>query len=164
LKKETETGSNFGGIWHSDTTYLPEPPMGSVLLAKEVPVVGGDTLWANQYAAYEGLSEGLKHTLAGLQCVQSSAKADATKTREDRVKDSGRGTEHMEQLHPVIRTHPETGKKALFVNAAHTVRFDGWTEDESTPLLQYLSRHQVKPEFTCRLRCVLRIVSSRQTD
>ncbi|KAM3422326.1 hypothetical protein BST61_g2685 [Cercospora zeina] len=152
LKKETETGANFGGVWHSDTTYLPEPPMGSVLLAREIPAVGGDTLWANQYLAYESLSDGLKKSLEPLKCVQSSAKADASKTREDRIKDSGRGSEHMEQFHPAVRTHPETGKKALFVNVAHTVRFDGWSEDESRPLLQYLHKHQVKPEFTCRLR------------
>lgn len=152
LKKETETGSNFGGVWHSDTTYLPQPPMGSVLLAKEIPEVGGDTMWANQYLAYETLSSGLKSTLSSLQCIQSSAKADASKTREDRVADSGKGSEHMEQLHPVVRTHPETGRKALFVNVAHTTRFEGWTEAESAPLLQYLFKHQVKPEFTCRLR------------
>lgn len=152
LKKETETGANFGGVWHSDTTYLPEPPMGSILLAKEVPSIGGDTLWANQYQAYDSLSLGLKRTLEPLLCVQSSAKADASKTREDRIADSGRKTDHMEQLHPVVRTHPETGRKALFVNVAHTTRFEGWTEDESAPLLQYLHKHQVKPEFTCRLK------------
>lgn len=152
LKKETETGSNFGGVWHSDTTYLPEPPMGSILLAREVPAVGGDTLWSNQYAAYEDLSPGLKGVLEQLKCVQSSAKADASKTREDRVKDSGRGAAHMEVVHPVIRTHPETGRKALFVNAAHTTRFEGWTEEESMPLLRFLFQWQVKMEFTCRLR------------
>ncbi|EME87047.1 uncharacterized protein MYCFIDRAFT_29644 [Pseudocercospora fijiensis CIRAD86] len=152
LKKETETGANFGGVWHSDTTYLPEPPMASILLAKEVPSVGGDTLWSNQYQAYESLSSGLKRTLDPLLCVQSSAKADASKTREDRIADSGRETEHMEKLHPVVRTHPETGRRALFVNVAHTTRFEGWTEDESAALLQFLFKHQVKPEFTCRLR------------
>lgn len=152
LKKETETGANFGGVWHSDTTYLPEPPVGSILLAQEVPSVGGDTLWSNQYAAYEALSPGLKETLGQLRCVQSSAKADASKTREDRVKDSGRGAEHMEVLHPVVRTHPETGRKALFCNVAHTTRFERWTEEESMPLLKFLFGHQVKLEFTCRLR------------
>lgn len=152
LKKETETGANFGGVWHSDTTYLPEPPMGSVLLAREVPAVGGDTLFANQYKAYEALSDGLKKTLDPLICVQSSAKAAASKTREDRIADSGKGSDHMEQFHPAVRTHPETGRKALFVNVAHTARFDGWTEEESAPLLNYLYTHQVKPEFTCRLK------------
>lgn len=152
LKKETETGANFGGVWHSDTTYLPEPPMGSVLLAREVPSFGGDTMWSNQYAAYEAFSSGLKDILGQLRCVQSSAKADASKTREDRVKDSGRGAEHMEVFHPVVRTHPETGRKALFSNVAHTTRFEGWSEEESMPLLKFLFQHQIKMEFTCRLR------------
>ncbi|KAI5357483.1 Putative TauD/TfdA-like domain, taurine dioxygenase TauD-like superfamily [Septoria linicola] len=151
LKNESET-TNFGGVWHSDTTYLASPPMCSILLAHEIPAVGGDTLWSNQYLAYETLSPGLRSTLDGMKCVQSSAKADASKTREDRVKDSGKGSEHMEQLHPVVRTHPETGRKALFVNVAHTTRFEGWSEEESAPLLRYLHAHQVKPEFTCRLR------------
>lgn len=152
LKKESETGANFGGVWHSDTTYLPNPPMGSTLLAREVPPVGGDTMWSNQYAAYESLSPGLKEVLGRLRCVQSSSKADTSKTREDRVKDSGRGADHMETLHPVVRTHPETGRKALFLNVAHTTRFEGWTEEESMPLLKFLFGHQVKMEFTCRLR------------
>ena len=81
--------NNFGGIWHSDTTYLENPPMGSMLLAREVPPFGGDTMFANQYLAYESLSDGLKKTLDGLVGVSSSAKADVTKTREDRIADSG---------------------------------------------------------------------------
>ncbi len=88
IKLEHER-QNFGGIWHSDTTYLPQPPMGSMLLAREVPPVGGDTLFANQYLAYETLSEGLKRTLDGLIGVSSSAKADVTKTREDAMKRAG---------------------------------------------------------------------------
>lgn len=151
LKKENEK-TNFGGVWHSDTTYLPEPPMASVLLARELPPFGGDTMFANQYKAYEALSDGLKKTLEPLRCIQSSAKAAASKTREDRIADSGRGSDHMEQKHPAVRTHPETGRKALFVNVAHTARFDGWTEEESAPLLNYLFLHQIKPEFTCRFR------------
>lgn len=152
LKKEDEK-VNFGGVWHSDTTYLEEPPMGSILLARELPPYGGDTMWANQYAAYEALSDGLKKTLDGMRCLQSSAKADASNTREDRIKDSAKsGSRDYLQWHPVVRTHPETGRKALFVNVAHTTKFEGWTEEESAPLLQYLFRHQIKPEFTCRLR------------
>ncbi|CAK3790834.1 (R)-phenoxypropionate alpha-ketoglutarate-dioxygenase [Lecanosticta acicola] len=152
LKKENER-TNFGGVWHSDTTYLPEPPMASVLLARELPPFGGDTMFADQYLAYEALSDGLKSLLnGGLRCIQSSAKAAASKTREDRIADSGTQTDHMEQSHPVVRTHPETGRKALFVNVAHTDRFEGWTEEESRPLLEWLFRHQIQPEFTCRLR------------
>ena len=145
---------NFGGIWHSDTTYLEEPPMGSMLIAREVPPVGGDTLFANMYLAYETLSDGLRRMLEGLIGVSSSAKADVTRTREDRVKDAPGGNARKGYLaeHPVVRTHPETGRKALYVNVAHTVRFKDMSEEESAPLLEYLFRHQVRPEFTCRFR------------
>jgi len=151
LKQENET-INFGGIWHSDTSYFEEPPMGSVLLAQEIPPFGGDTLFANQYAAYEALSGGLKRILDGLKGVNTSAKADASKTREDRIRDSGNSDakETLEAIHPVVRTHPETGRKALYVNVAHTSHFERWTVDESASLLNYLFAHQIKPEFTCR--------------
>jgi len=151
LKREEER-SNFGGIWHSDTSYLEEPPMGSILLAQELPPFGGDTLFANQVAAYEALSDGLRAMLDGLQAVNTSAKADVSRTREDRVKDSGTVAQDHAASHPVVRTHPETGRRALYVNVAHTARFEGWTEEESAPLLQFLFAHQVKPEFTCRFR------------
>lgn len=143
---------NFGGIWHSDTTYLDTPPMGTLLLAREMPPAGGDTLFANQYLAYEALSDGLKQTLASLAGIASSAKADVSKTREDRVKTDGRADAQKEYSagHPVVRTHPETGRRALYVNVGHTARFEGWTEAESAPLLEFLFRHQIKPEFTCR--------------
>jgi taurine dioxygenase len=143
---------NFGGIWHSDTTYLEVPPMGTMLLAREVPPVGGDTLFANMYLAYEMLSDGMKALLAPLRAVNSSAKADATKTREDRIKSDPTAHSRQDYIaeHPVVRTHPETGRKALYVNVAHTVRFSGMSEAESAPILDYLFRHQVRPEFTCR--------------
>jgi taurine dioxygenase len=147
VKKLEHERHNFGGIWHSDTAYLDEPPMGSMLIAREIPPYGGDTLFASQYLAYEALSEGMKGLLDGVHAVNSSAKADVTRTREDRVKEYSR---HYEAEHPVVRTHPETGRKALYVNFGHTVRFRGMTEQESAPLLEYLFRHQVKPEFTCR--------------
>ncbi len=145
---------NFGGIWHSDTTYLAEPPMGSMLLAREVPPYGGDTMFANQYLAYEALSDGLKKTLDGLVGVSSSAKADVTRTREDALKQAGeRATPKILQAeHPLVRTHPETGRKALYTSDAHTVCIKGWTEAESLPLLRFLWQHQVRPEFTCRFR------------
>lgn len=143
---------NFGGIWHSDTTYLETPPMATWLLAREVPPYGGDTLFANQYLAYAALSDGLKHTLDGLVAISSSAKADVSKTREDRVKTDGRGDAQTKYSaeQPVVRTHPETGRKALYVNVGHTAHFKGWSEEESAPLLNYLFRHQVQLEFTCR--------------
>lgn len=143
---------NFGGVWHSDTTYLECPPMGSMLYALEVPPHGGDTLFANQYLAYEGLSAGLKRALEGLTGVNTSTKAAASKTREDRMRASGEVLKVLVGEHPVVRTHPETGRKALYVNVGHTVGFRGWSEDESRPLLDYLFAHQVRPEFTCRFR------------
>jgi len=146
--------ANFGGVWHSDTAYLEHPAMGSMLLAREVPPVGGDTLFANQYLAYETLSSGLRRMLEGVVAVNSSAKADASRTREDRVKRGGREDAREEYFaeHPVVRTHPETGRKALYVNIAHTVRFKDMTEEESAPLLSYLFHHQVQPELTCRFQ------------
>ena len=152
VKKLEHETSNFGGIWHSDTAYLDEPPMGSMLIAREVPPYGGDTLFANQYLAYESLSEGMKRLLAGLKAVNTSAKADVTRTREDRIKTDGREEVRKDYAaeHPLVRTHPDTGRKALYVNVAHTARFAGMTEEESVPLLDYLFQHQVRPEFTCR--------------
>jgi len=145
---------NFGGVWHSDTAYLDVPPMASLLVARDVPAVGGDTLFANMYLAYATLSPGMQRLLEGIVGINSSAKADATKTREDRVRDSARGDRKQEYTagHPVVRVHPETGRKALYVNVAHTVAFEGMTAEESAPILQYLFRHQVQPEFTCRFR------------
>jgi len=143
---------NFGGVWHSDTAYLERPPMASMLYAVEIPPCGGDTLFANQYLAYETLSEGLRRTLAGLVGINASTKADASRTREDRLRDSGATLKVLLAEHPVVRAHPETGRKALYVNAGHTTRIKGWTEQESEPLLGYLFAHQVRPEFSCRLR------------
>ena len=144
---------NFGGIWHSDTTYLPRPPMGTMLVAREVPPAGGDTMFASMYAAYETLSPGMRRMLDGLRAVSTSALADVSKTREDRIRDHGNDaaeTDAFEAEHPVVRTHPETGRKALYINPAHTARFVDMTEDESAPLLQYLFEHAVRPEHTYR--------------
>ena len=149
IKLEHER-SNFGGVWHSDTTYLERPPAASMLYALETPPHGGDTLFASQYMAYETLSDGLKHTLAGLVAVNSSTKADVTRSREDRLREAGVATKALAGEHPVVRTHPETGRKALYVNRGHTARFRDWSEEESAPLLEHLFAHQVRPEFTCR--------------
>ena len=152
VKKLEHEKMNFGGIWHSDTTYLETPPMGSMLLAKEIPPFGGDTLFASQYAAYEALSDTMQRMLEGLKGISKSAKADVSKTREDRIQSDGKASapQSLTSAHPVIRTHPETGRKALFVNVAHTDGIEGLTDAESVPLLTFLFQHQVKPEFTCR--------------
>ena len=143
---------NFGGIWHTDTAYLAAPPMATMLIAREVPPFGGDTLFASGAAAYEALSPAMQAMLAPLRGVNTSAKADVTKTREDRIKDAPTAQSKKELVaeHPVVRTHPETGRKSLYVNFGHTARFAGMTDDESRPLLEFLFAHQSKPEFTCR--------------
>lgn len=152
VKKLEHERVNFGGVWHTDTAYLQEPPMGSMLLARELPPFGGDTLFASQYAAYEALSEGMRRLLDGLKAENNSAKANVTRTREDRIRTDGREAQPLVAEHPVVRTHPETGRKALYVNTGHTVRFVGMTEEESRPILEFLFEHQVKPEFTCRFQ------------
>ncbi|MFA7670598.1 MAG: TauD/TfdA family dioxygenase [Burkholderiaceae bacterium] len=150
-KLETET-ANFGGMWHSDTTYLQEPPMGSMLLSREIPPYGGDTLFANQELAYEALSDTMKKLLDGLIGISTSAKADISRTREDRMRTDGKNEAPVDHVaeHPIVRTHPETGRKSLYLNVAHTAGIKGMTDEESAPLLAFLFQHQVKPEFTCR--------------
>jgi len=152
VKKLEHERVNFGGVWHSDTAYLEVPPMASMLLAREVPPQGGDTLFANMYVAYETLSDGMQRLVEPLWAVNSSAKADVTRTREDRLKTDARDDvgKELAAEHPVVRTHPETCRKALYVNYAHTARFRGMTEKESAPLLEFLFQHQVRPELTCR--------------
>ncbi|NMJ42583.1 taurine dioxygenase [Roseomonas sp. JC162] len=152
--KEPHERINFGGVWHSDTAYLERPPMATMLVAREVPAAGGDTLFADARAAYDALSPGLRATLDGLRAINSSKKADASKTREDRQKERGAVTnaEVLEASHPVVRTHPETGRRALYVNLGHTAQFEGWTAEESKALLDYLFAHITRPEFTCRFR------------
>jgi taurine dioxygenase len=150
--KEAHETVNFGGIWHSDTVYLDEPPMASMLLAREIPPHGGDTMFANQYLAFETLSPALQDVLRPLRAINSSAMADVSKTREDRIKGSDAPVQDYVASHPVVRTHPETGREALYVNVAHTERFEGMTVEESRGLLQFLFAHQVKPELTCRFR------------
>ncbi len=152
VKKLEHERVNFGGIWHSDTTYLETPPMGSMLLAREVPPFGGDTMFASQYLAYEALSDTMRGVIDDLIGLNSSAKADVSKTREDRIKTDGKESAPTDYVaaHPIVRTHPETGRPALYVNIAHTVGIEGMASEESAGLLAFLFRHQVKPEFTCR--------------
>ncbi|WP_036554932.1 TauD/TfdA dioxygenase family protein [Nisaea denitrificans] len=153
LKKEDDQ-FNFGGVWHSDTVYQENPPMGTMLYARELPPFGGDTLFANQYLAYETLSDGMKALLAPLKAINISGKRKVQRTRTHMMDRASAGLtgDEFESCHPVIRTHPETGRKALYVNVAHTVRFEGMTEEESAPILEFLFEHQIQPEFTCRFR------------
>jgi taurine dioxygenase len=157
LKTEDDT-INFGCHWHTDTTYMEKPSLGTMLYALEIPVSGGDTLFANMYKAYEALSDGMKYMLDGLQAVNSSEQKDlggrAQKMAElNALKDTFvEESESLEAVHPVVRTHPETKKKSLYVNGSHTVNFVGMSDVESKPILAHLFEHMKKPEFQCRFR------------
>ena len=155
VRKEREQTNNIGGGWHTDHSYDQVPAMGSILVARELPDDGGDTLFASMYAAYEGLSEGLKRTLGSMRALHSSRQvfgAEGGYQKTD-LKDAF-GNAHLvgDAVHPVVITHPESGRRALYVNPAFTVQFEGWTADESRPLLEYLYRQAVRPENTCRFR------------
>lgn len=144
-----------GEDWHSDTTMMRSPPMGAILMAMDVPEFGGDTLFANQYLAYEALSDGMKKLLGGLRAVHSDrlvAGPAAAARSDNRTTKARTGPEWKETVttHPVVRTHPETGRKCLFVNHSYTVGFEDMTEAESKPLLDWLMNWGHKPEFTCR--------------
>lgn len=158
LQKTENDTVNFGGVWHSDTAYKDCPDMGTLLYAHDVPEAGGDTLFSNMYVAYETLSDGMKAMLDRLIGVNNSDKSyeggrAANIKKIDGMKDSLEDEiPTLESEHPVVRTHPETGRKGLFVNGAHTLRFKDMTVEESKPLIDYLCAHAVQPEFTCRLR------------
>ncbi|MEE8352098.1 MAG: TauD/TfdA family dioxygenase [Rhodospirillales bacterium] len=151
VKLENET-HNFGGIWHSDTTYLAEPPLGAILVARELPPAGGDTLFANMAMAYDELSDAMKTMLSGLIAVNSSAKDTVAKSREERQKTMDAVPEPLVAEHPVVRTHPETGRKILYVNIGHTIAIKGMGTQESGPLLDFLFAHHRRDEYTCRFK------------
>lgn len=147
IKRPEET-VNFGGVWHTDSPYLETPAMGALLYAQEVPANGGDTLFANMYAAYDALSDGLKALLQSLSAHHAADKSAIASSRQYR---QDRGTDQrLEAVHPVVRTHPESRRKLLYVSTAHTTRFDGWSIAESRELLNYLFEHQRNPAFQCR--------------
>ncbi len=148
--REPGEARNWGGNWHADVTFLEKPALGSILYARAVPPHAGDTIWSNMYLAYETLSDGMKAMLQGLRAVHSSGEAArfSQAYKSMRLKEG----EPIESVHPVVRTHPETGRKLLFVSSGFTIRFEDMTVEESRPLLDYLYQHQRRPEFTCRFR------------
>ncbi|HVH82020.1 MAG TPA: TauD/TfdA family dioxygenase, partial [Stellaceae bacterium] len=156
VRKEADETRNFGGGWHTDVSYLERPSLGSVLYALEVPAVGGDTMFSNQYLAYETLSDGMKSLLGNMTAVHSARRPYGLNAMsryaagERSMKYLFSESAHAEVEHPVIRTHVETGRKCLYVNGTFTIRFKDMTEEESAPLLNYLCHHAVRPEFTCR--------------
>lgn len=156
VREADEEGPKFGGRWHTDVTFKERPALGSVLYAVEVPPYGGDTLFANQYLAYETLSPGMQRLLEGMTALHTAA---ATFGPQGRARSAYRGmnvnTDELalqETEHPVVRTHPETGRKCLFVNGSFTHRFKDMSEEDSRPLLDRLVRHATEPALTCRFR------------
>jgi taurine dioxygenase len=160
IVKTPQDKKNFGGSWHTDQMFSPQPAMGTMLYAVEVPSAGGDTMFTNQYLAYEALSDGMKTMLGNLKtvCVGDNFKKNGGKSRKDmyprqmsqmQVKDPG--DVQTTSIHPLVRTHPETGRKALYIGG-HVQYFDGMTDEESQPLIDFLMKHSIRPEFTCRFR------------
>lgn len=159
LKEADERNiSTFGGTWHSDFSFLEEPPSLTLLYALELPEVGGDTLWSSQYAAYEALSTGMKRLLDPLRVIHTASphgtKGPDTTTAVSRsvIMTRNDPSADREVVHPAVRVHPVTGRKALFVNPVYTQHFEDTSVEESRPLLQYLFDHATRAEFTCRLR------------
>ncbi len=159
IKRPTDK-KNFGGNWHTDQMFSPSPAMGTMLYAKEVPSAGGDTMFTNQYLCYESLSDGMKQLAGQLQtvCVGDNFKAAGGESRKERysrqmsemkVKDPG--NVQTTSIHPLVRTHPETGRKSIYIGG-HVQRFDGMTDDESQPLIDFFMKNSIRPEFTCRVR------------
>ncbi|MBO0729755.1 MAG: TauD/TfdA family dioxygenase [Acidimicrobiaceae bacterium] len=152
---EPDDRFNFGGGWHSDVTFLEEPDLGSILYAIDVPPVGGDTLFANQHAAYDALSETMKGFLDRLVAKHSAGPQYAKggySTLSKAMKTKAADNADRVVRHPLVRTHPETGKKALYVNPGFTVGIEGMHLDESAALLEFLFKHSVREPFTCRFR------------
>jgi len=153
LDQESPKGEGADN-WHSDNTFMAEPPLGSILKAVKLPALGGDTCFASMYAAYEALSPSLRSWLDGLRAVH-----DITRPLQKGIA-AGHTTADLAEMqerwppveHPVTRTHPETGRKALFVNGNSTVRLVGLSERENDVLLRFLLEHVRSPEFQCRFR------------
>ncbi len=169
IKEADNTGINIGGYWHADVTYRRKPHKASVLYAMDVPAYGGDTMFANQYLAYETLPGDLKQRVETLQAVHSSAMPhgqsaarfasvdrDHAPAGEERNFETSNAyvddVEVIENVHPVVRRHPLTGRKLLYVNRGFTSHFVGMTPAESLPLLEALWAHASRLELTCRFR------------
>ena len=158
--KEPDQKGNIGGGWHADHSYDQIPAMGSILVARETPPpgTGGDTVFASMYAAYDNLSDGLKETLEGMNAVHSSRHVFGEKPRSPLQRESLKGrvgnqaAATQDSIHPVVIKHPVSGKKALYVNPGFTLHFEGWTEEESKPLLEYLYKQAVRLENTYRFQ------------
>lgn len=149
VRKEPDQIVNIGGAWHTDHSYDQAPAMGSVLLAREVPPLGGDTLFASQYAAFDALSPGMRETLLDLWADHSSRHVFGV-NRNGLFNNEDAATQ--DAVHPVVIEHPLSGRPALYVNLGFTLRFHGWTDAESKPLLDWLYTHCAQEQFTTRFR------------
>ena len=161
IVKEPSDPRTFGSVWHTDQMFNPQPAKATMLYAKETPSVGGDTMFANMYDAYNNLSDGMRAMIGDLKTfnVGDKFKHNGGKSRAERygqgstmgekVKDPGNVP--TESTHPLVRTHPETGRKALYIGS-HTQGLDGFSDDEAEPVLGLLREHATRPEFTCRFR------------
>ena len=161
IVKEPEAKTNFGGGWHTDTSYLAEPPKATLLYAVEVPDEGGDTLFADASVAYDELSAGMKKLLSGLIGIYSAKivhGAGGAYAPEQTKSDLGNAyggdseTAEREVEHPIIRTHPETGRKSIYASLAHTYSVKDMTPEESRPLIDYLARQVTKPEHVTQFK------------
>ena len=160
LKEASERNVGvFGGDWHSDFSFLAKPPSGSVLNAVEVPDYGGDTVWANQAAAYEALPDELRAVVEGRDAIHVGKPYGVKYAPPEETRAGGsirmvRGDPEAdrETHHPAVLTHPRSGRKALFVNPIYTTRLGGMSDEESAPILEALYKHCIRPEFCCRLR------------
>ncbi len=153
IRKEADQERNVGGAWHTDNPYREIPPMGTILLARELPEYGGDTCFINMRAAYDSLSDGLKKTLETLRGVHSNAQVYGKLAKPEKQANPSMinlDQAAQEVTHPIVIRHPEAGHNALFVSPSYTVRFDGWSDEESQSLLPFLFRHVQRPEFQCR--------------
>lgn len=151
IVKEPEETRNWGSTWHADLTFLEKPPNGAVVYGRELPPVGGDTMFANMYLAYETLSEGMREMLDGLGARHVSGEPHLYSAKFRGMHERA-GNDSVEHVHPVVRTHPVTGRRSLFVNPLFTRRFEDMTVEESAPVLDYLYGHATRPEFTFRFR------------
>ncbi|MGE0226340.1 MAG: TauD/TfdA dioxygenase family protein [Acetobacteraceae bacterium] len=156
IRKTPADKRNFGGSWHTDQMFSPKPAMGTILYAKHVPSVGGDTMFSNQYLAYDALSDGMKQMLSRMRgvCVGDKKRGGVSRMDYNAATIAMKTVEppkdvQTTSMHPLVRTHPETGRKSLYIGN-HVQYLEGMTEEESRPLIDYLRAHSVRPEFTCR--------------
>lgn len=155
VKKEADQQTNIGGAWHTDHSYDQIPAMGSILVARDLPPTGGDTLWAHMGAAYDSLPDDVKEAIEGLEAFHTADhvyKADGLYAQTDMGKELRGQDMKTGAVHPVVIRHPQTGRKLLYVNGGFTIHFVGQTREQSLPLLQKLLTAALTDDNQCRLQ------------